>query len=116
HSVSSRLLAVPNSDLAIPTIVVAELLYGALHSTTRNRGLSQTRTFCASLTNLPFDNRAAEAYAQIREDLAKAGTPIGPYDLMIAATAVVYDLIVVTHNVSEFSRVTGLKWEDCEAP
>jgi tRNA(fMet)-specific endonuclease VapC len=116
HSISKRLLATPNADLAIPTIVEAELLYGALHSASAIRGLSQTRTFCSSLTRLPFDIPAAQAHAQIREQLAQVGTPIGPYDMIIAATAIVHDLIVVTHNVREFSRVSGLRWEDWEIP
>ena len=55
-----------------------------------------------------------EAYADIRADLTAKGSIIGPYDLQIAAIAVANDLTLVTHNVSEFSRVGGLKIEDWE--
>jgi tRNA(fMet)-specific endonuclease VapC len=51
---------------------------------------------------------------EIRATLEKAGTPIGPYDLLIAATAVAKDIILVTHNTMEFSRVSGIRLEDWE--
>jgi tRNA(fMet)-specific endonuclease VapC len=53
-----------------------------------------------------------EQYGRIRSDLERAGTPIGPYDLMIAATALAHDLILVTNNTREFARVAGLQIED----
>jgi tRNA(fMet)-specific endonuclease VapC len=71
--------------------------------------------FCATLPWLPFDDRAAETHAVIRQELAKPGTPIGPYDLIIAATALVHDLILVTHNTGEFARVPKLRLEDWQA-
>jgi tRNA(fMet)-specific endonuclease VapC len=61
---------------------------------------------------LPFDDAAAEVYGRIRAELASRGTPIGPYDLMIAATALANNLILVTHNTREFARVSGLVLED----
>jgi tRNA(fMet)-specific endonuclease VapC len=59
-----------------------------------------------------FDTEAAKAYGVIRRELEVVGTPIGAFDLLIAAHALSLDLTVVTHNVSEFSRVRGLKIED----
>jgi tRNA(fMet)-specific endonuclease VapC len=66
------------------------------------------------LVCLNFDDRIADASADIRARLAASGNMIGPYDLQLAATAREHGLILVTHNVSEFSRVVGLKLEDWE--
>ena len=64
--------------------------------------------------SLPFDDAAASVYAIIRAHLESAGTPIGPYDLQIAAIALANGLTLVTHNTREFSRVPGLLLEDWE--
>lgn len=66
--------------------------------------------------SLGFDDAAAEIHAQIRHQLETAGTPIGPYDLQIAAIALDSGLTLVTHNTAEFSRVPGLTIEDWEKP
>jgi tRNA(fMet)-specific endonuclease VapC len=66
----------------------------------------------APFASLPFDDRAAEHYGRIRADLTARGDLIGPNDLLIAAIALAHNLILVTHNVREFSRVGGLLWED----
>lgn len=63
---------------------------------------------------LPFDDRCAEEAAQIRANLAAQGKPIGPHDILIAATARAHDAVLVTHNIGEFARVTGLRLEDWE--
>jgi tRNA(fMet)-specific endonuclease VapC len=63
-------------------------------------------------TSLPFDDRSAAEYGQIRATLAARGTPIGPNDLMIASIALAHDLTVVSHNTGEFGRVPHLKLED----
>ena len=69
----------------------------------------------SGIESLDFDDEAAVRYAKIRRDLAFKGTPIGPNDLMIASIALANDLILVTHNTREFSRVATLKIEDWEA-
>ncbi len=71
--------------------------------------------FLAPLRSLAFDDECAERYAEIRVRLEKAGTLIGPNDLLIAAIARVHGATLVTHNVREFSRVEGLRLEDWEA-
>lgn len=58
--------------------------------------------------------RARSRTGALRASLSAAGRPIGPNDLLIAATALVHNLTLVTHNLREFSRVTGLKVEDWE--
>jgi len=64
--------------------------------------------------SLPFDDAAAGKFGEIRATLARLGTPIGPYDLQIAAIAMVNGLTLVSHNTREFLRVTGLQLVDWE--
>ena len=61
-----------------------------------------------------FDRDAARIYGSLRADLERAGTMIGPNDLMIASIALAHGLTLVTHNAAEFARVPGLKVEDWE--
>lgn len=102
------------AQIRLSSIVKAELLFGARRSARVDDNLELLASFFAPFVCLPFDDRCAESYGQIRATLARLGTPIGPNDLMIAATACAYDLTLVSHNVSEFSRVPGLRLEDWE--
>ena len=72
--------------------------------------------FLKELISLPFDDAAAEHYAQIRANLTSTGELIGPNDLIIAAIALTHNLTLVTHNTAEFSRVKTLQLEDWELP
>lgn len=96
------------------SIVKAELSYGVRKSQHPQRSLEKQQQFVDHFVSLPFDDKAAEIYGQIRAELERVGTPIGPNDLMIAAIAVANDVTLVTHNTREFSRVKGLKFEDWE--
>ena len=78
------------------------------------RTLANQQRFLNLFTSLPFDDDAASVYGDIRAYLAQQGTPIGSNDLQIAAIALNRNLILVTHNTREFSRVPGLSWEDWE--
>jgi tRNA(fMet)-specific endonuclease VapC len=80
----------------------------------KNRG--KVDAVLAPYLCLPFDQLAADDYAQIRAYLESQGNPIGPYDMQIAAIARVNGLTLVTHNTAEFSRVPGLRIEDWEMP
>jgi tRNA(fMet)-specific endonuclease VapC len=95
-------------------VVQAELYYGAFRSARRADNLTLLERLFSTFVSLPFDGTAARACGEIRAALAAAGTPIGPYDLQIAAIALVHGLAVVTHNTAEFTRVPGLKTEDWE--
>ena len=77
--------------------------------------LEKQRQFVERFVSLPFDDEAAEVYSHIRAELEKAGKLIGPNDLLIAAIAIANDVMLVTHNVREFGRVSGLKFEDWES-
>jgi len=74
--------------------------------------LSLLGEFFPKFRTFSFDDKVAEICGRIRADLGSKGTPIGPNDLMIAAIAIANDLVLVTHNISEFSRVTDLAFED----
>ena len=99
-------------DFGISAITVAELWFGAAKSSRPRETRSSVDAFLKPFEVLPFAGDAAEEYAGIRFQLEKAGRPIGERDLLIAATAKSRRLTVVTHNVREFARVSGLKVED----
>ena len=99
-------------QIKIPSIVVAELEYGARHSDNYEKRRNQYRTFLREFEIIPFTDKESEIYGKIRQQLAEVGTPIGANDMLIAATALSYNATVVTHNVDEFSRIHGLKLED----
>lgn len=113
-SVRDRLLSVPLEDMAVCSVVKAELFYGALRSNNPTRSLERQQEFLGRFASLPFGDEAASVCGQIRERLASAGTPIGAYDLQIAAIALANNLTLVTHNTREFERVEGLQVEDWE--
>jgi tRNA(fMet)-specific endonuclease VapC len=106
----------PPSDLALCSIVTAELRHGAAVSAKPAAGHAQVNAFVTRFIILPFDDAAASRYAEIRADLEARGIVIGDFDMMIAAIALIHGLIVVTHNTRDFSRITGLVLEDWEIP
>ena len=114
-SLIDHLRAVPRSLVRLSSVVRAELLYGARKSTHIAENLRLLERFFDTIASLPFDDRCAEEYGLLREELDRAGTPIGPNDLLIAATARVHRAVLVTHNVREFSRVAELRLEDWES-
>ncbi len=114
ESIIERLNTISDTDIVVCSVVKAELFYGAMKSNNPTRTLSRQQNFVNRFTSLPFDDQAAMVYARLRANLASLGTPIGSNDLQIAAIAIANNLTLVTHNVSEFSRVMGLSWEDWE--
>ena len=112
--VLQRLDTLPEIDVCVCSIVKLELRFGALRSTHVERSLTQQETFLDRFESLSFNDAAHARAAEVRATLAAAGTPIGPYDLLIAAIALTHDLILVTHNTREFGRVARLKIEDWE--
>jgi tRNA(fMet)-specific endonuclease VapC len=110
-----RLRAEDPSRVVLCSVTKAELLFGARRSSRVESNLRLLERFFAPFACLPFDDACAERYAVIRADLTGLGRPIGPNDLLIAAIALAHDLVLVTHNVKEFSRVIGLRVEDWEA-
>lgn len=105
-----RLRALPGDEAGVSTIVNFELFYGAFNSQRVASGLDRLARL--ALPSLPFDDDDAFVAGEIRARLKQAGTPIGPYDTLIAGQALARDLTVITANVGEFARVPGLKLEN----
>lgn len=110
-SVRSFLTSRAVEDVRLPALVVAELYFGAYNSGRPNENLRTVRSFVAPFRVLDVDTAVAEHYGRIRADLQRSGTPIGNNDMLIAATALAHDAILVTRNVDEFVRVVGLNIE-----
>ncbi len=102
----------PFTDIAISAITVAELQYGVAKSTHRVQNQQALDYFLLPLTILPFDERVATMYGEIRVYLEAQGAPIGAIDTLLAAQAMSHNLIFVTNNVRDFARVPGLTVED----
>lgn len=109
---TSRLAAIAPGEVALCSVVKAELRYGAERSANPTSSHAHLQRFFASIPSLPFDDSTADIYGRIRAQLEALGNSIGPNDLMIAAIALSGGLILVTHNTAEFSRVPGLPYED----
>ena len=109
---TNKLLTILPDEIAVSSITVGELEYGAAKSRWGNRTRQTMYAFLSNFNILPFDNNDAVCFGNLRASLALAGTPIGAYDVMIAAQGLTKGLTVVTHNTGEFSRVPGLKLED----
>lgn len=103
-------------ELGISTVTLAELRYGADHSSNPAQNHLALDDFLAALGIADFDALAADRYGQVRTDLERRGCPIGPLDTMIAAHALAAGLTLVTNNVGEFRRVAGLTVEDWASP
>lgn len=111
-NVSSFLLKTPPSSIGIPTVVLYELEVGIAKSVSPEKRISQLAALTSIVNILPFGIDEVRCAAAIRANLEKSGTPIGPYDVLIAGTALSNKGILVTHNTKEFERIEGLQLED----
>ena len=103
--------------IAISSIVLFELRYGAMKSARPERNVRRIADFLVGpIAVLPFEPGDAEEAGDIRAAVERAGTSIGPYDLLIAAQARRRGALLVTANTREFARVPGLEIEDCAKP
>jgi len=99
-------------EVGVTIVTLAEMWFGAHKRARPSVARREIDGFLEPFAVLPFDHQAAEAYARARYELERRGRPIGERDLLIASIALARGLTVVTHNVSEFGRVPGLKTED----
>ncbi len=105
-----------DTPVAISSIVLYELWYGVARSERQRENAERLRVFLSGAIGVaPFDEEDAARAGELRATLESAGTPIGPYDLLIAAQALRMNATLVTANVSEFARVRGLDWQDWAA-
>ena len=101
-------------DIAVSAVVIHELYYGAFKSQRVEKNVA--RVDALQFPVVEFDQEDARRAGEIRAHLASNGTPIGPYDVLIAGQAKARKLTLVTHNTTEFQRVSGLKVEDWKGP
>jgi tRNA(fMet)-specific endonuclease VapC len=113
-NLKQKLEVITISDMVVCSVVKAELFYGAMKSVNPERNAVFQKEFLEQFASLPFDDLAAKAFGNIRAQLEARGTPIGAYDLQIAAIALANNLTLITHNTREFHRVDGLQVEDWE--
>lgn len=100
------------SRMAISSITLSELMYGAEKSLNTDKNLEAVEEFVSHLEVLPYDAKASQHYGQIKAALEKKGQIIGENDIHIAAHAISHGLILVSNNVREFKRVSNLALEN----
>ncbi|TPE48190.1 type II toxin-antitoxin system VapC family toxin [Amaricoccus solimangrovi] len=110
-----RVEASEPGSLAVSAVVAHELWYGAYRSRKVEFNLETLRLLFSDLAILDLDREDARVAGEIRAELARRGTPIGPYDLLIAGQAKARGLTLITNNIGEFARVAGLDVEDWSA-
>lgn len=113
-SLKRKLEMTPAQEIAVCSIVKAELCFGAMKSANPERNFALQQSFLAQFVSLSFDDLAATTLGVIRAQLETRGALIGAYDLQIAAIALANNLTLVTHNTREFERVEGWQLEDWE--
>lgn len=99
-------------SMCVSTVTVGELIYGAERSSNPEKNLKVIEGMLARVTVLPYEEKDAVHFGQIRAELLSIGKPIGPYDMMIAAHARSKGLILVTNNTREFERVPGIRLDN----
>lgn len=105
------------AEISVSSVAVFELWYGVSKSSREEFNTKRLETFLAGpVVVLPFEDEDARIAGSVRAALEAAGKPIGAYDLLIAGQALARQLTLVTANVSEFSRVKGMVWQDWAKP
>lgn len=99
-------------QLAIPTVVLAELYAGAYRHSNSARLLALVSDLVQEVHVLAFDARCAEEFGRVRGRLLQQGISVSTVDLMIASVALVHDLTLVTHNTADFRNIPGLRLDD----
>jgi tRNA(fMet)-specific endonuclease VapC len=110
--VFDKLKTLPLGNVVISAITYAELEYGVEKSSDPDKNRIALLKFTAPLTIVPFCDKTAVTYGQLRAQLEKSGQIVGPMDLLIGAHAKAEGLILVTNNVTEFQRIPCLKIEN----
>ena len=111
-TVFQKLQNINPEDVCISSVTYAELVHGVEKSAAVEKNRLALSMLLSNMEILDFDVDAADCYGKIRAALEKKGTPIGPFDMMIAAHAQSLGYTVVTNNVKEFSRVSALQIEN----
>ena len=110
--VTERVRSANPEELVLSAVALAELRYGADKSQHPARNHARIDVIAREVPFADFDAAAAAAFGRLRAALERQGAPIGPYDMLIASQAISRDLVLVTDNVDEFGRISGLKLEN----
>jgi tRNA(fMet)-specific endonuclease VapC len=103
-------------QVGISSISLGELEFGAAKSSRPTDAHGALDEFLLALEIAPFNDSAATQYGEVRASLEGRGSPIGPLDTLIGSHALALDVILVTHNIREFSRIEDLRLEDWTKP
>ena len=110
--VEERYLNAGIDTVAISVITRVELTFGAYRSGRVESNLERVTTFCGSLAVLPLSAEVADAFGRLKAGLVRSGEPLEDFDILIAATALAYNLTLVTGNEAHFERVSGLRCQN----
>lgn len=108
HGIKERLSTIDFSNVYVSEISIAELYYGALHSQNVSRHLKEVYALQRNFTVIPISDVLMD-YAELRQSLSSKGLSVDHFDLLIAATAIHFNLTLVTHNLRHFNRIENLK-------
>lgn len=112
NQVREKINQLDRSEIAICSITVSELYFGAYNSSKIEKNLITAETFIQSLPVILLSNETLKKFGQLKAKLRQAGTPLADFDLLIASVAITEDLILVTNNLRHYQRIVGLKLEN----
>ena len=110
-AINTRLQSLAKGEAVLSVITAGEFYYGVAHAPVSALRDQRAQRLLDFFGLLPLDGEVATRYGTVRAELRRAGTPIGPNDLWLAAQALAHGLVMVTRNAREFKRVKGLKVE-----
>lgn len=111
-TLAAKINSVSREQIKLPAIVKAELLTGAMKSARREKNIEEVLQFCEPFEIVPFDDQSAMIYGEIRASLERKGQRIGFNDIIIAATVLSRNGVLITNNTQEFNRIEGLLCSD----
>ena len=111
-NVASKLLSISPKEISISSITLFEIELGIAKSNSPEKRMKQLQDLCSVIEVIPFAEKESKVSATLRANLESKGTPIGPYDNLIAGTVLANNKILITNNVKEFSRIEDLILEN----
>jgi tRNA(fMet)-specific endonuclease VapC len=111
-SIVSKMNVIPVNDMAISIITTAELQFGAFNSHKIAENMERIKYLRSIINIINLNMKITEEYAEIKSNLRKSGAPIDDFDILIGATAIVNNLMLVTNNVQHFSRIKNITIEN----
>lgn len=110
--IDKKISSVDIDDISVSAITIAELLYGAYNSMNVEKNITKVNEFEDATNVIDLDRESLEHYARIKAKLRAEGKMLDDFDILIAATAIVNDCILVTNNAKHFERIDGLTIEN----